>query len=471
MRNMMVWVAAVLALATVSQMAAAQAVSGTATYRERIAPPPGARLVAVLLDVSRADASAIELGRTEIADAGAPPYEFEIGYDPAAIDPAHRYAVRSTLWAGDRMMFTTDTHVPVLTQGAPDRADITMVRVAQERDDSMDKTALVYGLALPASFVGRLPCVDCERVDYHLDLWPDQAFHLRRTWLGGSKDGRVQSDLGRWSAVPESNALRLWGLGDAPATWRVKDEQTLQPLLDMEDEGTTAAPSNTLSSDGTLVETDLEDMFLGGMMTYMADAATFTECLTNRSYPIAQEGDYRALERAYLNQTAATPGAPLYVHVEGGLVMRPAMEGPDRRSLVVDRFIRTRPGITCERQRADASLTGTYWRIDSLRGETLETVEGAREPHISLTGGQEARYAATVGCNQMVGEYEVTGDALTLGTGAVTMMACPPPLDEMERKLGEVLRAAKSYAISGETLALKDASGEVIALMTAVYLR
>lgn len=468
MQKILVWMAAALGLATMSQMAAAEAISVTATYRERIAPPPDARLVGVLLDVSRADASAAELGRTEIADAGAPPYKFEIEYDPAEIVPSHRYAVRSTLWVGERMLFTTDTHVPVLTQGGSDSAEIIMVRVPQERGDSMDKETLTYGLALPASFTGQLPCADCDRVEHHLDLWPNQAFHLRRTWVGGSKDGTVQSDLGLWSAVSEQNALKLWGLGDAPATWRIVDTQTLQQL-DMEVDGATL-PNSTLSGDSTLAEADMEDLFLGGMMTYMADAATFTECVTNRSYPIAMEGDYLALERAYLEQTA-TPGAPLYVHVEGSLLTRPAMEGPERRSLVVDRFIRTRPGVTCERQRADASLTNTYWRIESLRGEAIEPAEGAREPHVLLTGGEDARYAATVGCNQMVGGYEATDDALTLAVRAATMMACPPPLDEMERKLAGVLKDAKSYAISGETLALKDEAGEVIALMTAVYLR
>lgn len=469
MLKILVRVAAVLTFVAMAQMAAAQAISVTATYRERIMPPPDARLVAVLQDVSRADAPAIEVARTEIANAGAPPYRFEIEYDPDAIDPTHRYAVRSTLWAGDHMMFTTDTHVPVLTYGAPDRAEVIMVRVTDAGGEAADTGALSYGLALPASFVGQLPCADCEGVEHHLDLWPDQAFHLRRRWVGGSKDGTVQSDLGLWSALPESNAIRLWGLDDTPAIWRVKDERTLQQL-NMDGEGATAGPGNALTSDGTLAEADLEGMFLGGMMTYMADAAIFTECVTNRTYPVVQEGDYLALERAYLDQTA-TPGAPLYVHVMGDLVMRPVMEGRDRRSLVVNRFVRTRPGITCERQRADASLTGTYWRIDSLRGEPVAPAEGAREPHLLLAGGPDARYAATVGCNQMVGGYEVTGDALTLAPGTTTLMACPPPLDEMERKLAEVLSVTKSHAISGETLALKDAAGEVIALMTAVYFR
>ena len=453
--------------------AAAQVVGGTATYRERIAPPPDARLEAVLLDVSRMDVPAIELGRAEIENAGAPPYSFEIAYDPAMIDPAARYTVRATLWAGERMMFTTDTAVPVLTQGAPERAEIVMVRVgadaASAKDAGVDGPATTYGLTLPASFSGQLPCADCAGVAHHLDLWPDQSFHLSRTWIGGAGDDATQSDLGLWSAVPEKNAIRLWGLGDAPALWRVVDRQTLRQL-DLEGNPIESDLNYALTGDGTLTEADLKDVFLGGMMTYMADAAMFTECVTGKRYPIAQEGEYLALERAYLAQTGA-PGAPLYVHVEGDLAMRPAMEGPDKRHLVVDRFIRTRPGITCERQRADASLTGTYWRIDSLRGAEVTRASEAREPHLVLSGGEELRYAATMGCNQMVGGFSRDGNDLSLGPAAATMMACPPPLDGMERDLAGVLQDAAAYDISGETLMLKDAGGEVIALMTARYMR
>ena len=50
-------------------------------------------------------------------------------------------------------------------------------------------------------------------------------------------------------------------------------------------------------------------------------------------------------------------------------------------------------------------------------------------------------------------------------------MACPPPLDALESKLAEVLRDAAGFAISGETLVLTEASGEAIALMTAVRTR
>ena len=40
-----------------------------------------------------------------------------------------------------------------------------------------------HGLQLPASFLGVLPCADCPGVKHHLDLWPDNVFHLHREWL------------------------------------------------------------------------------------------------------------------------------------------------------------------------------------------------------------------------------------------------------------------------------------------------
>jgi uncharacterized lipoprotein NlpE involved in copper resistance len=45
-----------------------------------------------------------------------------------------------------------------------------------------------------------------------------------------------------------------------------------------------------LHSDGALDPTDIS-LFLGGQMTYQADGARFTECLTGRSYAIAAGGE------------------------------------------------------------------------------------------------------------------------------------------------------------------------------------
>jgi len=60
---------------------AADTVRGTATYRERIALPPGAVLEVSLQDVSRADAPSEELGSVRIEDPGNPPFEFPASFE------------------------------------------------------------------------------------------------------------------------------------------------------------------------------------------------------------------------------------------------------------------------------------------------------------------------------------------------------------------------------------------------------
>lgn len=67
-----------------------------------------------------------------------------------------------------------------------------------------DEAMPAHGLRLPATFRGDLPCADCEGVRLHLDLWPDQVFHLRREWLG--KDP-VRGEVGRWRVDPARRAL------------------------------------------------------------------------------------------------------------------------------------------------------------------------------------------------------------------------------------------------------------------------
>lgn len=450
----------------------AETVSGSALYRERMSPPPDARFVVVFEDVSRADAPAVEIGKVEYVPDGGPPYAFAIDYDPAVIDPSQTYVVRASLRDGQgRLLFTTDTFTPVLTRGAPDSVEIVMVRVLagdSAGDGALPAQIGAHGLQLPASFTGTLPCADCEGIAHHLDLWPDQTFHLRREWLGREGDTR-RDDIGRWHADPARNAIVLSGMAESPALWEVKAHDRLRQLALGGSPIDTALPLD-LVSDGTLHETDVEGLFLGGMMTYIADAAVFEECLTGRRYPIAMEGGYLVLERAYLADASA-PGAPLYVHVEGSLLMRPAMEGPDRRSLVVKSLIRTRPGVSCERQRADPSLTNTYWRIDSLKGEAVTGLPERREPHLVLLSGDDQRFRATVGCNQMIGSYTQDGDALSFGPAAATMMACPPPLDGLERGLSDVLGEAKGFRLDGDSLSFLDAAGAVVAAFTAVYQR
>lgn len=249
----------------------------------------------------------------------------------------------------------------------------------------------------------------------------------------------------------------------APSTARA-DQALQRPVA------VTGHPPDTLVSDGDLAATE-PYLILGGEMQYMADAARFTECLTRRSYPIAMEADFIKLQEGY-RSAASAPGALLYVTIEGSIAARPRMEGEGTEpSVIVRRFINAWPEERCERARAHASLTNTAWRIVRLGDEAVSAAADQREPRLIMRhDGDQAFYKASVGCNQLMGGYRIEGATISLMRGPTTLMACPPPLDVLERKLEQALAATQRWHIQGNTLEFLDANGVSVALFAAVYL-
>jgi heat shock protein HslJ/uncharacterized lipoprotein NlpE involved in copper resistance len=361
----------------------------------------------------------------------------------------------------------TTVHEPdgMAQNQAPSRLQAREAVAANRAKSTTDQPFRVPKLNLPATFTGDLPCADCEGIRYHLDLWSDGVFHLRRLWLGTPG---VEDDRGRWRWDPSRPVLFLYGGRDMPFQFEVTGPNTIRKL-DLRGRPIESELNYTLTSDGTLTPTDLS-LFLHGMFRYMADAARFEECLTGRSYPVAMEGDYIKLERAYLEADKPEAGAPLMASFEGHISLKPAMEGDKRIPTVsVRRFIDLWPGQHCKRAMSEASLPNQYWKLVSLGGEPLEVVESRREPHLVLRN-QEKRYSATAGCNWMIGGYKVEGDTIEFSAGPSTRMACPPPLRDMEEKLLRVLREAKFWSINGQVLELLDEGRAAIATFEAVYL-
>jgi putative lipoprotein len=102
-------------------------VTGTVTYRERVALPPNAVIKIRLVDVSRADAAAVTLGEQFIeANGKQVPFAFTIAYDPADIDERMAYAVQARIEAGGQLLFISDQSHPVITRGAPRDVDLVL---------------------------------------------------------------------------------------------------------------------------------------------------------------------------------------------------------------------------------------------------------------------------------------------------------------------------------------------------------
>ena len=114
-------------------------VSGTVTYRERIALTPGATVEVALRDVSLADAAAPLIARQTISDPGQVPIKFEVEYNRDDIDSRNTYAVSARIVeSDDRLAFTNDTAYEVITRGNPSKVDMLLVLVQPPPDQVGD---------------------------------------------------------------------------------------------------------------------------------------------------------------------------------------------------------------------------------------------------------------------------------------------------------------------------------------------
>jgi heat shock protein HslJ/pimeloyl-ACP methyl ester carboxylesterase len=203
-----------------------------------------------------------------------------------------------------------------------------------------------------------------------------------------------------------------------------------------------------------------------GMFAYMADAGSFTDCITGKRLPVAHEGDNAMLERAYLAATAAPPD-PVLVTIRGFVSQRPAMDGDGIRDFViVERFVNAWPHEVCESSTVETPLSNTYWKLVELSGVPIEPHADQPEVHLLLER-EDRQVRGFAGCNRFFGDYQVSARSLTFGELASTMAACPY-LDE-ETAFFRALEKVTAYEIVGESLELRGEEGERLRFQ-AVYL-
>ena len=114
--------------------AASTAIRGSATYLERMAPPPGATLTVQLIDNQLADTPAAVIATAEFKDPAGPPFAFVLPYDAAKLRGNGQYGLHAGLRdAQGKLWFVTDTRVPV-TPGSAQPVEFRMVRTGTPAD-------------------------------------------------------------------------------------------------------------------------------------------------------------------------------------------------------------------------------------------------------------------------------------------------------------------------------------------------
>jgi len=434
-------------------------IAGTATYRERIALPESAVFEARLEDVSREDAPAV-VNSVTIANPGNPPISFAIPYKGEQIDKRHTYSVRGAIRVGDRLLMASDRSYPVITQGMPDAVTLLLRAVPQAPAAQAGTRQTppapplprrftgAHGLTLPATFEGVLPCADCPGIRWHLNLMPDQTFYLRREYL--ERDGYFE-DSGRWSLKMPERQLILAGHDGTNEHFAIQGDAL--EMLDLEGNPIRSGLDYTLRRAADFAWIDVTGALRA---TYQPgpDGGTLTDCVSGHAYPVA--GNARLLSQA-------GGGGAIALDLRAR-VTRP--EGGDEAALEPLEITRLHPGEGCDRQRPAAPLVNTYWRLVSLDGMPVSVPEGGREPYILLE--EDGQFAASMGCNQMSGTYEMTETALRFSQVRSTLMACPGPASDLEARFKRWLPHAASRRLDGRTLDI-TATDNSSALFEAAY--
>ncbi|MEO8482584.1 MAG: YbaY family lipoprotein [Acidobacteriota bacterium] len=464
-RHLLLILACVLSSWTIAS-AQHSTVSGTITYRERIALPSSASIEVTIEDVSRADAASTVIARERMTMLRQVPVPFEVEYETTRIEPTHRYAVRARIFDGDRLMFTTTDTTLVITQGHPSRVSLMLRSAGGQSSPPQRPVSSPAPIAeppplppaaqlrnLPATFAGTLPCADCTGIRYQLNLMSDDTFALRMTYLG--KDPSSTRDaVGSWVLSSDRRVLALKG-DDGPATYfGIRDAGTLRKL------DVTGQPIASGQPSDLHRMSMYEPIAFTGMLQGAYRAApggrTFTPCASGRAWPVAESIIDSALATAY-QSAGRKAGEALLVNVRGHI--QPG--GGADQTFVIDLLAGVMANASCEPRFAAAPLDGTTWKLSWINGAPFAAPATPRN-HPTLTFRADTpTFAGNGGCNRLAGRYELRGDSMAL-SAAGTMMACPGA-DATETAFKSALLHTRSYRIIGRTLELYGDKRQLLA--------
>ena len=193
-------------------------VTGSVSYRERLALTPGATLVVELRDVSYADADAPLIARQTISGPGQVPIEFNVRYNRGDINSRNTYAVSARIVESDgRLAFTNDTAYDVITRGNPDKVDMLLVLVEPPPNQVGDNADWRTWVEVPAPIVWA-------------NLIPNEAQHLLRiayyqsTIEGCARPGNQELELDGNDII-----VRLTLMQPPPTPWSIAcNEQVVE---------------------------------------------------------------------------------------------------------------------------------------------------------------------------------------------------------------------------------------------------
>ncbi|AFJ48232.1 copper homeostasis protein CutF precursor [Shimwellia blattae DSM 4481 = NBRC 105725] len=192
--------------------------------------------------------------------------------------------------------------------------------------------------AMQQSWRGIIPCADCAGIETSLFLAKDGTWVMNEYYQGARGKTSAFASYGRWART--ADRLTLTDTRGKKSYFRVTGEQL--EMLDSTGNRIDSALNYTLAP--VRADLPLTPMPMRGKYRYMADSATFTDCVTGRVLPVNNNVQ---LERGY----AAAGGQGMegvMVEFNAHYRMEPNMDtGVPEKTVVPDGHGTFRPGEHC----------------------------------------------------------------------------------------------------------------------------
>jgi heat shock protein HslJ/uncharacterized lipoprotein YbaY len=401
-------------LAGASFTAQSITIKGSLTYLQRMALPPDSRAIVEVREASAPDGAPVVAEQRVDLQGRQVPIRFELSVDRAKLMSAKKYVVRGTILTGNRPAWVSEDTAVDLDSAA---VDVGAIRLTPTQ-------------AKPVPL--EMMC-GTERVMVSAEQ--DAA----RVVIGGRTLVMKQ--------VPAASGAKYEAEGDATTSyWSRGQNGTLVVKGNTYPECTPVAAAKPPAFRATGNEPgwtlQISDDTLTLVTEYGAKrttvrSATVESIPDGRRYTGTVEG--RSLTATVLNR-----------------ICRDTMTGMPRPNTVevnVDGKLLSGCGGD-----PGALLQGAAWVVQSIGGSPV--VANSR---VTVTFGADGMVAGSSSCNSYRAPYTISGEGLTIGQTAGTLMACLPELMTQETAFLGVLRDVRHFDLRPDgALELKTADGRTI---------
>lgn len=115
-----------------------------------------------------------------------------------------------------------------------------------------------------------------------------------------------------------------------------------------------------------------------------------------------------------------------------------------------------------------SELAGSSWLVTNYNNGREAVVGLLEGTELTANFGQDGTLSGTAGCNNYTTSFEASGNTISIGQAAVTMMLCEAPAGvmEQEQEFLAALGTAATYQITGNTMQLRTAEDALAAMFT-----